>query len=197
MDTVRTTGFIAWLNRMTARRWFHFAGCTGAFRMSREKDSARRGMRAISPASLSPHGPPVQPFPSLMAPLRRFEWLLFFACFVAFAWFHQGGGWNQNSRFAEVRAIVEEGRFAIDDFLVYKIDPADPGGNELVRLPLDHAEYDWQGERRLLAWVDMVYTLFPVTDTPSTPDVVSVPMIEECNSGDIGYVKRTGHFHPN
>ena len=95
-----------------------------------------------------------------------------------------------------MRAIVEEGRFAIDDFLVYKRDPASPGGNELVRLPLDHAEYTWQGKRRLLAWVDMTYSLYPVT-APSSPDVEATPMIEECNSGDIGYVTATGHFHPN
>ena len=142
------------------------------------------------------HTPSTQPFPTPVKSARVAEWLLFFACFFAFAYFNQGGGWNQNSRFAEVRAIVEEGRFAIDNFLVYKRDPA-TGGNDLVRLPLDHAEYDWQGKRRLLAWVDMTYSLYPVTNTPSTPDVELVPMIEECSSGDIGYVKSTGHFHPN
>ncbi len=143
------------------------------------------------------HNSPSQPVPTPTFSSRRAEWLLFVASFFAFAYFNQGGGWNQNARFAEVRAIVEEGRFAIDDYLIYKRDPAAPGGNELVRLPLDHAEYDWEGKRRGLAWVDMVYTLFPVTETPSSPDVESAPMIEECNSGDIGYVKKTGHFHPN
>jgi len=132
-----------------------------------------------------------------MAPLRRFEWLLFLACFVAFAWFHQGGGWNQNSRFAEVRAIVEEGRFAIDDFLVYKVDPDDSTGRRFVRLPLNHAEYQWQGEVRRLAWVDMEYNLYPVNEHSPTPAAKDVPMIEECSSGDIGYVPWTGQFHPN
>ena len=47
---------------------------------------------------------------------KTFEFVLFLTCWFAFAWFNQGGGWNQNSRFGEVRAIVEEGRFAIDDF---------------------------------------------------------------------------------
>jgi hypothetical protein len=132
-----------------------------------------------------------------MPPLRRFEWLLFLACFVAFAWFHQGGGWNQNSRFAEVRAIVEEGRFAIDDFLVYKVDPADPTGRRFVRLPLNHAEYEWDGKVRALSWVDMAYNLYPVNEDSRTPDATNMPMIEECCSGDIGYVPWSGQFHPN
>ena len=132
-----------------------------------------------------------------MAPLRRFEWLLFFASFVAFAWFHQGGGWNQNSRFAEVRAIVEEGRFAIDDFLVYKIDPADPTGKRFVRLPLKHSEYTWEGEVRRLAWVSMDYSLLPIDPHSPTVGAKDMPMIEECNSGDVGYVPGPGEFHPN
>src|SRR5262245_27458918 len=38
------------------------------------------------------------------------------AClFVAYAYFYQAGGWNQNSRFALVRAIVEEHVLHIDD----------------------------------------------------------------------------------
>ena len=37
------------------------------------------------------------------------------ALFVAYAYFYQAGGWNQNSRFALVRAIVEQGTFRIDD----------------------------------------------------------------------------------
>jgi fluoride ion exporter CrcB/FEX len=132
-----------------------------------------------------------------MASLRRFEWLLFLACFFAFAFFNQGGGWNQNARFAEVRAIVEQGRFAIDDYLIYKRDPASPGGNELVRLPLQHAEYEWDGARRRLSWVDMAWNLFPVNEAAPEPGVKNSAMVEECNTGDIGYVPWTGHFHPN
>ena len=132
-----------------------------------------------------------------MVPLRRFEWLLFFACFFAFAYFHQGGGWNQNSRFAEVRAIAEEGRFAIDDFLIYKIDPTDPAGRRFVRVPLHNAEYEWEGKPYRLSWVDMEYNLFPVNENSPTPEAKNMPMIEECNSGDIGYVPWTGQFHPN
>ena len=35
---------------------------------------------------------------------------------VAFAWFYQAGGWNQNSRFDLTRAIVEEGTLTIDSY---------------------------------------------------------------------------------
>src|ERR1700761_2978222 len=132
-----------------------------------------------------------------MAPLRRLEWLLFFACFVAFAWFHQGCGSNQNSRFDEVPAIVEEGRFAINDFLVYKVAPDDPTRMRFVRVPTKFAEYQWDGEPRMLSWVDMNYELYPVNENPPTPNAKNMPLIEECNSGDIGYVPWTGDFHPN
>jgi hypothetical protein len=50
---------------------------------------------------------------------RRFEILLFALAWLSFAYFHQGGGWNQNGRFALTRALVESGHPWIDDFLVY------------------------------------------------------------------------------
>ena len=45
--------------------------------------------------------------------------------------------------------------------------------------------------------VDMEYNLYPVNEDSPTPDGKDVPMIEECSSGDIGYVPWTGQFHPN
>jgi hypothetical protein len=132
-----------------------------------------------------------------MTRFQRLELLLFVACFFGFAYFDQGGGWNQNSRFAEVRAIVEEGRFAIDDFLVYKHDPAQPNGDLFIRVPLDHAEYTFAGERYRLSWVDQEWNLYPVTDTPAGPDLKKAALIEQCSSGDIGYVPASGQFHPN
>src|SRR5437773_386708 len=77
-------------------------------------------------------------------PMRRLELLLFLATFFAFAYFNQGGGWNQNSRFAEVRAMVEEGRFDIDDFLVYRRDTS---SDDLVRVPVYNTAYDFAGKR--------------------------------------------------
>ena len=125
---------------------------------------------------------------------QRIELLVFIATFFAFAYFHQGGGWNQNSRFAEVRAMAEQGRFAIDDYLLYEVDPQT---EDLRRIPMQNAEYEFDGKRHRLAWVDMVWTLFPVNETPAGEDVVLEPMISKCASGDIGYVPATGHFHPN
>jgi len=37
-------------------------------------------------------------------------------CFVAYAYFYQAGGWNQNSRFALVRALVERHTAAVDAY---------------------------------------------------------------------------------
>lgn len=125
---------------------------------------------------------------------QRLELYLFSACFFAFAYFHQGGGWNQNARFAEVRAIVEEGRFAIDDFLVYELDQAQ---GSLRRHPVRHGEYERDGQRFRLAWVDMEWNLYPVGDQPLSPGVEKAPIVEKCASGDIAYVPHTGHFHPN
>ena len=127
--------------------------------------------------------------------MSRTEFLLFLACFFAFAYFNQGGGWNQNSRFAEVRAMAEEGRFAIDDFLVYVGDPAT---NDLFRAPVDHAEYDFDGKRHALCWVDPEWTFFPISGKPAkTPGITDEPMHMVCASGDVSYVPKTGHFHPN
>ena len=129
-----------------------------------------------------------------MPRFQRTELFLFLACFFTFAYFNQGGGWNQNSRFAEVRAMAEEGRFAIDDFLVYAGDPAT---NDLFRAPVDHAEYDFDGKRHALCWVDPEWTFFPISGRPKTEGVVEEPMHMVCASGDVAYVPKTGHFHPN
>ena len=47
---------------------------------------------------------------------RRLYWILGFALLVSYAYFYQAGGWNQNSRFALVRAITERNTLAIDAF---------------------------------------------------------------------------------
>jgi hypothetical protein len=125
---------------------------------------------------------------------QRLELFLFIATFFAFAYFHQGGGWNQNSRFAEVRAMAEQGRFAVDDYLIYEVDPAT---GDLRRVPMRNAEFELDGKRKRLAWVDMVWTLFPVNEKPVEEGVTLEPMISLCASGDLGYVPHTGHFHPN
>jgi hypothetical protein len=127
-------------------------------------------------------------------PVRRIEILLFFVCWLSFAYFNQGGGWNQNSRFSEIRAMAEEGRFAIDNFFVYQ--RAHEGG-EIRRLPVRTAEYEMDGQRYRLCWVDGNYVLYPVGDRPVEEGVKEAPMIEVCSSGDVSYVPKTGSFHPN
>ncbi len=125
---------------------------------------------------------------------QRIELLIFTACFFAFAYFHQGGGWNQNGRFAEVRAMAEEGRFAVDDFMIYEVVP---GSDVLRRNPVDHAEYERGGKRFRLSWVDMEWNLFPINTDPMPAGVEKAALIEPAVSGDLGYVPWTGHFHPN
>ena len=51
---------------------------------------------------------------SIASSRPRVEILLFSLAVFCSAYFHQGGGWNQNARFALVRAIVEERTFVID-----------------------------------------------------------------------------------
>lgn len=60
---------------------------------------------------------------------RRIAWLLFVLVLVTYGWFVQGGGANQNSRFALTRAIVSEHSFAIDPFEGSTIDKARFGGH--------------------------------------------------------------------
>ena len=54
---------------------------------------------------------------------------LFVAVFVSNAYFVQGSGINQNSRFDLVRAIVEEGRFTIDTYAANTFDRSFKGGH--------------------------------------------------------------------
>ena len=42
--------------------------------------------------------------------------LIFGVIFFSYAYFYEGGGWNQNSRFDLVRAIVEQGTLRIDAY---------------------------------------------------------------------------------
>jgi hypothetical protein len=114
---------------------------------------------------------------------RRLETALFAAAFLAYAWFHQGGGWSQNGRYAMVRAIVEEHRVAIDDFLIYRPDP-------LHRVPVRDGVVEIDGRRVALAWERGLR----VTGEPE-PDPESVPVRTVAVSGDLVFAR--GHFHPN
>jgi hypothetical protein len=123
---------------------------------------------------------------------RRPQILLFALCWLTFGWFHQGGGWNQNARFAEVRAIVEQGRFAIDDFLVYR-----PDNTVMQREIVGNAEFTRDGKVHRLCWpTPRKDTLVPVNGRPLNDGAVPVIIGKETSSGDIGYAP-DGHFHPN
>lgn len=65
--------------------------------------------------------------PHAMRRNRRAAVGVFGILFVAYGYFHQGGGWNQNSRFDQARAIVEDGTLAINDFLLYRLTVQDDG----------------------------------------------------------------------
>src|SRR5205809_2764715 len=47
---------------------------------------------------------------------RQLAFWLFLLTFVTYAYFHGGGGWNQNSQFDLTRAVVERHTFAIDAY---------------------------------------------------------------------------------
>jgi len=55
---------------------------------------------------------------------RRSTWVLGLALFVSYAYFYQAGGWNQNSRFALVRAIIERHTLQIDAYQLHTGDRA-------------------------------------------------------------------------
>lgn len=133
--------------------------------------------------------------------MRRSQLLLFALCFITFGWFHQGGGWNQNARFAEVRALVEEGRFAVDDFLVYR----NGEGRMLVRPKIEHGEFTYDGVRYQLSWGDWQnvgtaakpdWQQRTVFDTALDPAATMVVIGEGTCTGDVG-IAPDGHFHPN
>jgi len=126
---------------------------------------------------------------------RRVEALIFLIAFVAFAWFNQGGGWNQNARFAEVRAIVEQGKFSIDSFLIYERgDDA-----RLKRVSIENGEIRRDGKTLRLAWVGENGNLVPVNglaaEDKSESNVEAAALTDFAASGDVAFAR--GHFHPN
>jgi hypothetical protein len=126
--------------------------------------------------------------------VRRIQFLLFVSAFVTFAWFHQGGGWNQNARFAEVRAIVEQGRLAVNDFLVYRPGP----GWKMLREHVENGEFVREGKVHRLCWGDTPwdYKLVAANGRPVDDGTPLAVIGWDTCTGDIGYAP-DGHFHPN
>jgi hypothetical protein len=72
---------------------------------------------------------------------RRVTWIrnavgIFAILFLTNAWFHQGGGWNQNARFDQVRALIEQRELHIDDYLLYSFDFGYDGASRYERVPM-------------------------------------------------------------
>lgn len=59
---------------------------------------------------------------------------LFVLFFVTYGYFHQGGGWNQNSRFDQLRAIVENHQLEINHYIFYQPQANPEGSVEISRL---------------------------------------------------------------
>jgi hypothetical protein len=52
----------------------------------------------------------------------RIGFAIFVALVAVYGYFHQGGGWNQNSRFDQVRAIVENHQLEINENFLYRVE---------------------------------------------------------------------------
>src|SRR5487761_99793 len=58
----------------------------------------------------------MSPLAEKSALVRKAAILLGLLSFLSFLYFYEGGGWNQNSRFDLLRAIVERHTLQIDDY---------------------------------------------------------------------------------
>src|SRR5262245_31023727 len=128
-----------------------------------------------------------------LAPSRRAELLVFLATFTSFAYFHPGGGWNQNGRFAQVRALVEEGRFAIDSFLVYERDRSDQSARQLSRAIVHRGRVSIDGTLYALAWGDANSS--PRVALREGTDLPMLALGSVAASGDVSFV--ADHLYPN
>ena len=54
--------------------------------------------------------------------------------FASYGYFYQGGGWNQNSRFDQVRAIVENHQLEINEYFLYRAQSLAEGLVNVTRL---------------------------------------------------------------
>lgn len=124
---------------------------------------------------------------------RRFELLLFALAWSSYAYFHQGGGWNQNGRFALTRALVESRRPWIDDYVVYA--PAGGAGSTaLRRLAVRSGVFEDGGRSFALGWYTAGGPLVPLSpDAP--PAAILVPVDSVAVTGDLAFAR--GHVHPN
>ena len=130
---------------------------------------------------------------------RRIQWELFAIAFIAFAYFHQGGGWNQNVRFAMIRSIVEEGKLWIDSYLVYTGGKSEQR-TRLVRIPVRNGEFSLGGKGFAFAWRDTERRITPLNRSGGdlvrgrSTEITFVEPEQVAVSGDVSFYR--GHFHP-
>jgi hypothetical protein len=125
---------------------------------------------------------------------RWTEGFVFAAALLAYGFFHQGGGWSQNIRFAQVRAITEEWRLTVDSFLIYDVDRTRPEGTHFRRLPARDAMLEYEGRTCGLAWRDN-HGLPLAIDERVAGDAPLLAIDQVAVSGDLAYAG--GHFYPN
>jgi len=122
---------------------------------------------------------------------RRIDCFLFSVALVAFGWFNQGGGWNQNSRFAEVRAMVDGGEISIDNYFCYQRS----GGKALRRYPVINGDVTIGAKPTRLCWVGDNGDLTPVNGIEIPTQMGGNAIDDLACSGDVSFA--LGHFHPN
>jgi hypothetical protein len=122
---------------------------------------------------------------------RRIECFLFVVALLAFGWFNQGGGWNQNARFAEVRAIVDGGELAIDNYFCYQRR----SGKALRRYPVVNGDVTIGGKTSRLCWVGDNGDLTSINGVEAPEQMDAVAVDDLACSGDVSFAR--GHFHPN
>jgi hypothetical protein len=128
-----------------------------------------------------------------LKPSRRAEALTFALVLLGVGYFHQGGGWNQNSRFAMVRSVVEHGSFFIDSHFVYDRRPGGTAG-ALERIPVESGNFERDGIDYAMAWRGPTGALTAVDpDAAGTRKLAGVD--DAAATGDVSYF--AGHFHPN
>lgn len=122
---------------------------------------------------------------------------MFSVALLGFGWFNQGGGWNQNARFAEVRAIVDGGELPIDNYFCYQLGPNGPPstGPELRRYPVVNGDVTIGPTTYRMSWVGDNGDLFPVSGVEAPASMEEDSISDLCCSGDVSYA--AGHFHPN
>lgn len=96
----------------------------------------------------------------------RLELAIFLILFITYSYFHQGGGWANNSRFAQVRSVVEERKFEINHYMIYRFVRDVDGKPRLRRMAFPSGI-----EKEQIAWIANTgdFSLFQERLYPNKP----------------------------